>query len=263
MKTPFFHIDAFAEQAFAGNPAAVCLLAQPADAVWMQQVAAEMNLPATAFLSPQADGFQLRWFTAQTELEFCGHGTLASAHAVWAAAKLAPDVPIHFDTCGGRLTATQVDGWIQLNFPATPAVAAEPPPNLLDALAVEALYVGKSKFDYLVEVASESIVRALQPDLNLLRSVPTRGVIVTSRAATPSYDFVSRFFAPATGIPEDPVTGSAHCCLTPYWCERLGKTEMVAYQASPRGGLLRLRQAGDRVYLSGHAVTVLAGELIG
>ncbi|MCX6048058.1 MAG: PhzF family phenazine biosynthesis protein [Chloroflexi bacterium] len=261
MKISFFHIDAFADQAFAGNPAAVCLLTQPADATWMQQVAAEMNLPATAFLSPQAHGFQLRWFTAQTELEFCGHGTLASAHALWAAKKLAMDETANFYTRGGHLTATQADGWIQLNFPATPAEPAEPPAGLLEALAVEAVYVGKSKFDYLVEVATEALVRALQPDLTLLRRVPTRGVIVTSRSATADYDFVSRFFAPATGIPEDPVTGSAHCCLTPYWSNRLGKTTLVAYQASQRGGLLRLRQADDRVYLSGRAVTVLAGEL--
>ena len=227
----------------------------------MQRVAAEMNLAETAFLRPQEDGWSLRWFTPTVEIDLCGHATLASAHALWAE-RVDDGLTLRFHTRSGLLTATREGAWIELDFPATPETRSDPPPELLEALGAKAVYVGKNKFDYLVEVATEDEVRALKPDYAILKKIPVRGVIVTSRATDGEYDFVSRFFAPGSGIDEDPVTGSAHCCLVPYWAPRLGKTELVAYQASPRGGILRLRQHGDRVRLAGRAVTVLRGELV-
>jgi PhzF family phenazine biosynthesis protein len=256
-------IDAFTSEAFRGNPAAVCLLPAERDADWMQNVAAEMNLSETAFLLPREDGYGLRWFTPAVEVALCGHATLASAHALWEEGLLGPDATARFHTKSGLLTAARNGDWIELDFPATLEERAEPPEGLLESLGVsEPVYVGKNKFDYLVEVASEEIVRALDPDHARLRRIPVRGVIVTSRSAEPGIDFVSRFFAPGSGVDEDPVTGSAHCSLTPYWASRLGKEEMVAYQASQRGGIVRVRLAGDRVKLGGRAVTVLRGELV-
>jgi PhzF family phenazine biosynthesis protein len=268
MSLPIVQIDAFTSAAFGGNPAAVCVLPAARDATWMQLVAREMNLSETAFLvrRPAAagadDGFDLRWFTPGTEVDLCGHATLASAHALWEDGHLAPGVVATFHTKSGRLTAEQRGEWIELNFPATPAEPAEAPPGLTEALGVTPLYVGKSRFDYLVEVESEAVVRGIRPDFGRLRELPVRGVIVTSRPTTPGCDFVSRFFAPAAGVDEDPVTGSAHCCLTPYWSRKLGKTEMVARQLSLRGGELRLRLDGDRVRLGGQAVTVMRGEIL-
>jgi len=255
-------IDAFADQPFRGNPAAVCLLDRERDERWMQNVGAEMNLSETAFLLPQKDGWSLRWFTPKIEVALCGHATLASAHALWEERLLSPTDTARFHTKSGLLTARQRDGLIELDFPATPEQKSDPPPNLLEALGVSLpRYVGRNKFDYIVEVGSEEEVRALNPDHARLRQIEVRGVIVTSRASNGQYDFVSRFFAPGSGIDEDPVTGSAHCCLTPYWAERLKKRELDAYQASPRGGMLRLRLDGDRVKIAGRAVTVLRGEL--
>ena len=254
-------VDAFASQAFRGNPAAVCLLDRERDASWMQNVAAEMNLSETAFLLPNDDGFSLRWFTPAVEVALCGHATLASAHALWEEKILAPSETARFHTKSGLLTATREGEWIELDFPATPEQRSDAPDGLLQSLGItEPVYVGRNKFDYLVEVASEEIVRALDPDHTRLRTIPVRGVIVTSRSS--EYDFVSRFFAPGSGVDEDPVTGSAHCCLTPYWSARLGKTEMTAFQASKRGGIVRVRLVGDRVKLGGRAVTVLTGELL-
>jgi|SRR5581483_316755 len=255
-------IDAFTDQPFRGNPAAVCLLDRERDAAWMQNVGAEMNLSETAFLLPRGDGWSLRWFTPAVEVDLCGHATLASAHALWEERLLAPSETARFHTRSGLLTARQSDGWIELDFPATPAQPAEAPAELLTALGVTSPgYVGRNKFDYIVEVASEDEIRKLNPDHARLRTLPVRGVIVTSRGANGGYDFVSRFFAPGSGVDEDPVTGSAHCCLTPYWSERLKKQELVAFQASRRGGMLRLRLAGDRVKIAGRAVTVLRGKL--
>jgi PhzF family phenazine biosynthesis protein len=254
-------VDAFTSQAFRGNPAAVCLLDGDRDAAWMQNVAAEMNLSETAFLQPNDDGFGLRWFTPAVEVALCGHATLASAHALWEEGLLDASETARFHTLSGVLTATRNGDLIELDFPATLEQRAEAPNGLLESLGIgHPLYVGRNKFDYLVEVASEDEVRALQPDHARLRTVGARGVIVTSRG-TGEFDFVSRFFAPGSGIDEDPVTGSAHCCLTPYWSTRLGKKEMTAFQASPRGGVVRVRLDGDRVKLAGHAVTVLRGEL--
>jgi PhzF family phenazine biosynthesis protein len=261
-------IDAFTSQPFRGNPAAVCLLDREREASWMQDVAAEMNLSETAFLLPAPDGYSLRWFTPTVEVALCGHATLASAHALWEEGLLASDAQARFHTKSGLLTAERRGDLIELDFPATREERADAPDGLLEALGVTSpVYVGRNKFDFLVEVASEDAIRALNPDHARLRTIPVRGVIVTSRASSQAqasgFDFVSRFFAPGSGVDEDPVTGSAHCCLTPYWSARLGKTEMHAYQASRRGGTVRVRLDGERVKLGGHAVTVFRGELQG
>jgi PhzF family phenazine biosynthesis protein len=262
MSLTIIQVDAFTNQPFAGNPAAVCLLAEARDERWLQQVAAEMNLSETAFLESQADGFNLRWFTPVIEVDLCGHATLASAHVLWETGRLAPDAEARFHTRSGLLTARRQGDWIELDFPAKLVSPASAPPGLVEALGVTPLFVGRNSFDYLVEVATAAEVRAMQPNFSLLRSVECRGVMVTSPGDTPEYDFISRFFAPGAGIDEDPVTGSAHCGLTPYWAEKLGKPEMVAFQASARGGVVRVRLSGDRVKLGGQAVTVLRGELM-
>jgi len=258
-------IDAFTSQAFRGNPAAVCLLDRERDERWMQDVAAEMNLSETAFLlrrhaldAPHGAGdYSLRWFTPAVEVALCGHATLASAHALYEEHGL---TSVRFHTKSGVLTADRTGDAIELDFPATREERADAPEGLLESLGITSpVYVGRNKFDYLVEIESEVELRVLDPDHVQLRQIPVRGVIVTSRSR--DFDFVSRFFAPGSGIDEDPVTGSAHCCLTPYWAAKLGKDAMTAYQASKRGGGVRVRLAGDRVKLSGEAVTVLRGEL--
>ena len=261
MGIAIFQVDAFTDKPFAGNPAAVCLLSQPRSAGWMQNVAQEMNLSETAFLHQQEHGFDLRWFTPAVEVDLCGHATLASAHVLWESGQLSAGEAARFHTRSGLLTAERKGERIELNFPATPESPSDVPPGLSEALGVRFKYVGKSKYDYLVEVDAEAVVRNLKPDLALLRTLSIRGIMVTSVAAS-EYDFVSRFFAPGAGVDEDPVTGSAHCCLGPYWSRQLGKKELLAYQASARGGVVRVRVAGERVYLGGQAVTVLRGELI-
>ncbi len=262
MAQPIVQVDAFTNQPFAGNPAAVCILQEPRDEQWMQNLAQEMNLAETAFLVPSEDGYNLRWFTPLVEVDLCGHATLASAHVLWETGQLPAGTQARFHTRSGLLTADQQGEWIELNFPAKPEQEVDEPAHLLQALGVPALYIGKNEFDYLVEVDSEEVVRNMRPNFWLLKSVPTRGVIVTSRASTEGYDFVSRFFGPQVGVDEDPVTGSAHSCLTPYWGRKLGKDTMVGYQASARGGILRVRLDGERVLISGQAVTVLRGELV-
>ncbi len=255
-------VDAFTSEPFRGNPAAVCFLDQERDDVWMRNVAAEMNLAETAFLLPRGDGWSLRWFTPAVEVKLCGHATLGSAHALWEEGRLGPNDVARFHTLSGELTAARDGEWIELDFPAKPAQEIAAPDGLLKSLGVEqARYVGRNEFDYLVEVESEDKVRALKPDFTRLAQIPVRGVMVTSKASADGADFVSRFFAPAVGVPEDPVTGSAHCCLTPFWSARLGKTEMRALQVSRRGGELRVRLDGDRVKIGGQAVTTLRGEL--
>jgi PhzF family phenazine biosynthesis protein len=262
MGLPLWHVDAFTDRPFSGNPAAVCLLDGARDDAWLQAVAAELNLPETAFLTPAAGGFGLRWFTPSgVEIELCGHATLASAHALWESGRLATDTPARFHTRSGLLTAARREGWIELDFPAEPAAVAEAPAELTAALGVRAKWTGRNRFDWLVEVESAALVRALAPDLARLAAVPTRGVIVTATADDGRFDFVSRFFAPRVGIPEDPATGSAHCCLGPYWAPRVGRQQLTGYQASPRGGLVRVRVAGERAVLGGHAVVVSRGEL--
>jgi PhzF family phenazine biosynthesis protein len=255
-------VDAFTDRPFAGNPAAVCVLAAAAEERWMQDVAREMNLSETAFLHREADGYWLRWFTPAAEVDLCGHATLASAHVLWEEGHLLPTEPARFHTRSGLLTAARQSNWIELDFPAVPAEPAAPPADLARALGVMPKYVGKSRFDYLIEVDSEETLRRLKPNFALLEAIASRGFIVTSAAGAPPYDFVSRYFAPQLGVPEDPVTGSAHCTLGPFWKNRLAKDQFLAYQASSRGGVVRVRVEGDRVILGGQAVTVLRGELV-
>lgn len=262
MSLPVVQVDAFTEKPFAGNPAAVCVLPEPRNAEWMQDVAREMNLSETAFLLRREDGFGLRWFTPEVEVDLCGHATLASAHVLWEDGHVAAGEEIRFHTRSGLLKAARDGAWILLDFPEKREHEATPPPGLLDALGVSSAYVGKNEFDFLVLVASDEIVRNAKPNFTQLANISARGVIVTSRSASPQYDFVSRFFAPGSGINEDPVTGSAHCCLGPFWAPRLEKHDFVAYQASARGGVVRVSLRGDRVLLSGHAVTVMRGTLL-
>ena len=255
-------VDAFADRPFAGNPAAVCVLKETPDETWMRDVAREMNLSETAFLIPQDGAYSLRWFTPAVEVDLCGHATLAAAHVLWAEGHLPVGEQARFDTRSGRLTADKRGEWIELDFPAKLATAAEPPPELLPALGLARVnFTGRNVFDYLIEADSEATVRALTPDTSALRKLPVRGVIVTARSSNPEFDFVSRFFAPGSGVDEDPVTGSAHTALGPYWAEILGKHEFTAYQASPRGGVVRVEVKGNRVILGGQAVTVMTGEL--
>jgi PhzF family phenazine biosynthesis protein len=261
MGTRIVQVDAFTNQAFAGNPAGVCILPKAPSDAWMQNVAREMNVAETAFLVPNDDSYHLRWFTPAVEVKLCGHATLASAHVLWQDAYLAVGKQARFSTLSGTLTADQRGDWIEMDFPATREERADAPPGLLEALGVKSAYVGRSKFDYLVQVDSEEIVRGLNPDHTVLKKLPVRGVIVTARSSAPDFDFVSRFFAPGSGIDEDPATGSAHCCLGPFWTKHLGKSEFTAFQASPRGAVLRVRVDGERVKLIGQAVTVLRGEL--
>jgi predicted PhzF superfamily epimerase YddE/YHI9 len=255
-------VDAFTNVAFAGNPAAVCVLQAPRPEEWLRSVAREMNLSETAFLLPHQDGYQLRWLTPAVEVDLCGHATVASAHVLWQDGHLPHGRQARFHTRSGLLTADQRGEWIELDFPVKIATVAEPPAELLPALNVQALAVTRNAFDYLVEVESEEILRAIAPDHSRLRKIPVRGVIVTSRSSTAGFDFISRFFAPGSGIDEDPVTGSAHAALAPYWGAKLGKSEMSAYQASARGGVVRVRLNGDRVILGGQAVTIMQAELL-
>jgi PhzF family phenazine biosynthesis protein len=257
-----YQVDAFTDKPFTGNPAGVCILPSPKDDAWMQNVAREMNLSETAFLLKQADGFRLRWFTLTVEVELCGHATLASAHILWETGLLEQHRSARFHTLSGLLTAERRGDAIELDFPATPDEAAEAPAGLDEILGAKVINFRSSRFDHLVELESEDTVRGLRPDFTRLKALPVRGIMVTSRASTPGFDFVSRFFGPAVGVDEDPVTGSAHCCLGPYWSKRLGKTELVAYQASARGGVVGVTLAGDRVRLRGKAVTVMVAELL-
>lgn len=262
MGQTIYQVDSFTSRAFTGNPAAVCILTSPGPETWMRDVAREMNLSETAFLVPKENGFHLRWFTPTVEVELCGHATLASAHVLWETGVLKPEEPARFHTLSGLLTAERKGEWIELDFPAKTEEPAKPWGELMTGLGITPRYVGKSHFDYLVEADSEQIVRDLAPDFNLLKQTKARGVMVTARSEGGEFDFVSRFFAPGSGIDEDPVTGSSHCVLGPYWAKQLGKTELVAYQASARGGVVKVRVLGNRVKLVGQAVTVMRGELV-
>ena len=265
MTQTIYQVDSFTDAPFAGNPAGVCELSELRDERWMQNVAKEMNLSETAFLLKQDEGhcgYSLRWFTPAVEVDLCGHATLASAHILWETGTLAAGRQARFHTRSGLLTADKRDdGWIEMDFPAKPEERTVAPAGLSEALGVEPVYVGQSQFDLLVEVESEEVVRAMQPNITLLEKIPARGVIVTSLTASNGFDFVSRFFAPQSGVAEDPVTGSAHCALGPFWRDRLGRADLTGYQASPRGGTVGVAVAGDRVKLRGRAVTVLRGEL--
>ena len=256
-------VDAFTNRPFAGNPAAVCVLKEPRPDSWMRDVAREMNLSETAFLTSCNGEYNLRWLTPSVEVDLCGHATVASAHVLWEDGHLPEGRQARFHTRSGLLTADRRGEWIELDFPAKVAAPAEAPPGLLRGLGIErANFVGLNAFDYLVEVDVEETLRALDPDHTALRKFPVRGIIVTARSSTAGFDFVSRFFAPGSGVDEDPVTGSAHTALGPYWGERLGKSEFTAYQASARGGVVRVRLNGERVILGGQAVTVMTAELL-
>jgi len=256
-------VDAFTNRPFGGNPAAVCVLPEAPSDQWMRDVAREMNLSETAFLVKQADGYNLRWFTPAVEVDLCGHATVASAHVLWQDGHLPEGVQARFHTRSGLLTADRRGDWIELDFPAKIAAACDAPEELLPALGVaKARFTGKNAFDYFVEIESDNELRELKPDHSRLGKLPVRGVIVTARSSAPEYDFLSRFFAPGSGIDEDPVTGSAHTALGPYWAQILGKTEMTAYQASARGGVVRVSLKGDRVLLVGQAVTVMTADLL-
>ncbi len=264
MRQKIFVVDAFTDRAFAGNPAAVCILPGPRDDGWRQDVAREMNLSETAFLEKRDDGsYTLRWFTPAVEVDLCGHATLASAHILWETGDAETGEPVRFHTRSGILSSLKKGDWIEMDFPAEPEEPAVAPPELVEALGVEPLYTGRNRFDVLVEVGDERIVREIVPDMTRLKKVNMRGAIVTSRSRSAGFDFVSRFFAPAVGVDEDPVTGSAHCCLGPYWGAKLGKTSLSALQVSARGGILRVGLKKDRVLIAGQAVTVLRAELVG
>lgn len=263
MGVPIFQVDSFAHQAFVGNPAGVCLLLNgEKDADWMQKVAREMNLSETAFLTPVEEGWSLRWFTPAVEVDLCGHATLASAHVLFSQGLADPDEIIKFHTLSGILTARLKGDWIELDFPAEPPWAEDINPEIIAALGVKPLFAGRNRIDYLVEVAAEQEILDLHPDFGRLAGLTERGVIVTAPASRPGYDFVSRFFGPGVGIDEDPVTGSAHCCLGPFWQDKLNKTEFTAWQASARGGAVKVSLRGDRVLLGGQAVLIIQGELL-
>ena len=261
MEQEIFQVDAFTAEPFLGNPAAVCVMEGPAEEGWMQRVAREMNLSETAFLHKQSDGYNLRWFTPEVEVDLCGHATLASAHILWETGKAARDESVRFNTRSGVLGASREGGWIVLDFPSLPTEPVDAPAGLGEALGVKPVFVGRSRFDCLVEVGTEDEVRGAEPDFGELAKLPARGVILTSVGGPGRFDFISRFFAPGSGVDEDPVTGSAHCVLGPYWQSRLGKSELLAYQASKRGGEVRVRVVGERTHISGQAVTVLRGTL--
>jgi predicted PhzF superfamily epimerase YddE/YHI9 len=257
----YFIVDAFTNRPFSGNPAAVVPLGHWRDDAWLQSVAMEMNLSETAFFVPSDDGFDLRWFTPKIEVDLCGHATLATAKIIFDLKLVENWREINFACRSGKLVARFRNEQIELDFPIEPEHPADPPPGLVEGLGVKPLHIGKNRFDYLVEVESEAVVRRIFPDFKLLATVSCRGIIVTASSADPKFDFVSRFFAPAAGVDEDPVTGSAHCCLADFWGKRLGRTKLVAYQASARGGVIHIEVAGDRVLLGGQAVVVAKGEL--
>ena len=264
MAIQLFQVDAFADKPFSGNPAAVCLMTEDKPDQWLQNVAAEMNLSETAFVWRLADaeGFRLRWFTPTMEVDLCGHATLATAHSLWQSGWLAEDDQAVFESRSGKLTATKKDDHIYLNFPATPAVDSPLPDDLKAAIDVQPIHTGKSREDFLIVVATADEVRNVNVDFQQMAKAESRGVILTAKSDDAQFDFISRFFGPAVGIDEDPVTGSAHCCLAPFWSKRLGKDELVAFQASQRGGTLKLKVEGERIHIGGTAQTVSKGELL-
>jgi PhzF family phenazine biosynthesis protein len=261
---PILQVDAFTHVKYRGNPAAICVLAREAEPRWMQDVAREMNLSETAFLVHRRDhAWDLRWFTPAVEVDLCGHATLAAAHALWAEGYQPAESKLHFHTRSGVLIAARDEPWIEIDMPALPAASVDPPPELLSALGLHGVaWVGRSRMDLLVRMEDEAEVRGIAPDMTRLRNVDARGVMVTAPSSSGDYDFVSRFFAPRVGVDEDPVTGSAHCCLAPYWARELGRRELLGFQASARGGVVRVKVRDDRVLLGGQCVTVLRGELL-
>jgi PhzF family phenazine biosynthesis protein len=261
---PIQIVDAFADQPFSGNPAAVCYLPQPAPATWMQQVAAEMNLSETAFILREHEGFRLRWFTPLAEVKLCGHATLASAHVLWSEGHLPEDQPANFQTLSGQLVAEKQGDLIQLDFPSMAIARNEQTStsSLIPALNTEPIELWQTDEDWIAVMQSEQTVRELQPDFSQIRQLRARGLIVTAAGGDSGFDCVSRFFVPKLGIDEDPVTGSAHCALATLWRTKLGKNRLRAYQASRRGGVLEIEHTGPRILLRGRAVTTLRGQLL-
>jgi PhzF family phenazine biosynthesis protein len=261
-----YQVDAFTDQAFKGNPACVCILDEIHPDDWMMSLSAEMNLSETAFLLKKQDGYSLRWFTPKKEVQLCGHATLATAHILWSEGYLRPDDEARFDTKSGLLTARLFGGWIEMDFPTRHIEPAEPNPALNQSLGLTPICTSKKEVPqgdyYLLEADSEEIVRKLSPDFAALSKLGIRAALVTSRAQAPEYDFVSRYFAPGVGINEDPVTGSAHCYLAPYWGKKLNKTKLVGMQVSARSGLVGCEWRDERVILKGKAVTIFRGELL-
>lgn len=272
MPTRFYHVDAFTSVSYAGNPAVVCPLNGPADPDWMQSVAAEMNVSETAFFYPLTDGpltdgpgsgaFLLRWFTPTVEVDLCGHATLASAHVLRQEGTVPSGATVRFQTASGLLTVEITDDLLHMDFPAERAETVDAPEALVTGLGVQPIWVGRNRLDFVAELESAAVVRNLTPDLRALADLPGRGVIVTAKGEEPGIDYVCRVFGPKFGIPEDPATGSAQCALGPYWAEQLGKTELNAYQSSKRRGHLHVRPLGDRVIISGQAVTTFSGDLL-
>jgi len=256
-------VDAFTAEAFGGNPAGVCILPEDEPEAWMRAVAAEMNLSETAFLRADVDHrYRIRWLTPTTEVPLCGHATLASAHVLWEEGRVPKTEPISLRSRSGELAAHREGEWIRLDFPRLPLEPATVPAGFAEALGASPLRVFRNAFPtFLVELESEEVVRRLAPRFRRLVEIGAGRCIVTAGSDSPEFDFVSRFFAPEVGIDEDPVTGSAHCSLAPYWAERLGKPHLTARQVSRRGGVLRLRLEGERVHILGQAVTVLRGAL--
>lgn len=260
---PLYQVDSFTDQLFTGNPAGVCLLDESQPEIWMRALAAEMALSETAFLVRRGGDFDLRWFTPTTEVNLCGHATLASAHILFQTGIIPTDQEIRFHTRSGLLTASFKNGWIELNFPA---IACHPsPPNEMvnAALGIDAEETFRTGENLLLVYAEEKQVRGLTPDFSSLAKSEPHGYIVTAPSTSPEFDFVSRFFAPRIGINEDPVTGSAHSSLGPYWQERLHKDFLSARQVSRRGGVLKVKVSGERVYISGTAVTVFGTQIQG
>jgi PhzF family phenazine biosynthesis protein len=260
--TPILQVDAFTDRAFGGNPAGVCILPEARSEDWMQKVAMEMNVSETAFLYPEKDGYRLRWFTPAVEVPICGHATLASAHVLWEGKYLSPEKDARFYTKSGLLRARKRGDEIELDFPSLAASPSDAPPSLAPALGLKPAETLRNEMRFLAVFDREKEVRDLKPDIAAIRKIPVQGIIVTAKSESPGHDFVSRFFAPNAGVDEDPVTGSAHCCLAPYWCQRLGRQELLGYQASARGGMVRVKMDGYRVLMSGKAVTTLRGEML-
>ena len=262
MNDALFIVDAFTDKPFSGNPAGVCLLSEPREAEWMQQVAFEMNLSETAFIVKQDDGFQLRWFTPKIEVDICGHATLAGAHLLWETEILNSEETARFHTRSGVLTAIKQGEFIKMGFPAMYSRPEEFSPELLNAFKINPYYVGKFDEKLLIQVENEQIVRNLEPDFAKLKQLDERAVVVTAESDSEDYDFISRYFAPWVGVNEDPVTGSSHCCLATFWARQLEKKDLKGYQASPRGGFITMKLDGEKVILGGQAVTVFKGNLL-
>lgn len=258
--TKLFHVNAFSQRPFGGNPAVVVLGPERSDAE-LQAMAAEFNLSETAFLTPIGDAhYRLRWFTPAVEVDLCGHGTLAAAHVLWQTGEVAGAQTLRFETRSGELLARCDGEWIQLDFPRIPLSPLILDPAYAEALGCKPLQTLAAGAKFLLELAREEEIEELAPDFNALRALPGRGLMVTAPSSSSGDDFVSRYFAPWVGVEEDPVTGSNHCALVPFWAERLGKTQLKARQISARGGALRLSLEGDRVLMSGQALTLWQGE---